>query len=131
MDAARAVMGQGWPFVCGPHPVAPLERRWSERTPAKPGPDGGAGGFGYFCQDKSDSPGRAKSTRQRGRIGTPATRKQCADDVLDAGSGLGTAWRAARFASEAALRQHVAWVERLQPNETFGFIPAITSETSP
>ena len=42
-----------------------------------------------------------------------------------------TAWRAARFASEAALRQQVVWVERLQPNETFGFIPAITSEPRP
>ena len=60
MDAARAAMGQGWPFVCGPHPVGPLERRWSERTPAEPGPDGGANGFGYFCQDKSDSPEGAK-----------------------------------------------------------------------
>ncbi|TRO18920.1 hypothetical protein EQ826_23775 [Ectopseudomonas mendocina] len=32
MDAARAAMGQGWPFVGGPHPVVPLERRWSEET---------------------------------------------------------------------------------------------------
>ena len=108
----------------------PLQRRCSERTPAKPGPDGGAGGFGYFCQDKSDSPGRAKSTRQRGRTGTPAARKQYADDVLGAGSGLSMAWRAARFASETALRQQVGWVERLQPNETFGFMPAITFDAS-
>ncbi|MDV5859462.1 hypothetical protein QM298_00430 [Pseudomonas mendocina] len=26
MDVARAAMGQGWPFVSGPHPVVPLER---------------------------------------------------------------------------------------------------------
>ena len=26
MDAARAVMGQGRPFVGGPHPVVPLEQ---------------------------------------------------------------------------------------------------------
>ena len=50
MDVARAAMGQGWPFVGGPHPVGPLERRWSERTLAQPGPDERAEGFGYFCR---------------------------------------------------------------------------------
>lgn len=25
MDVVRATMGQGWPFVGGPHPVGPLE----------------------------------------------------------------------------------------------------------
>ncbi len=30
----------------------PLERRWSERTPAQPGPDDRAEGFGYFCPQK-------------------------------------------------------------------------------
>ena len=31
----------------------PLERRWSERTLAQPGPDDRAEGFGYFCPQKS------------------------------------------------------------------------------
>ncbi|CAM3025720.1 Uncharacterised protein [Ectopseudomonas mendocina] len=30
----------------------PLERRWSERTPAQPGPDDRAEGFGDFCPQK-------------------------------------------------------------------------------
>jgi hypothetical protein len=53
MPKPRAAMGQGWPFVGGPHPVGLLERRWSERTLAQPGPDERAEGFGYFCQQKS------------------------------------------------------------------------------
>ena len=53
MDVARAAMGQGWPTDGGPHPVGPLERRWSERTLAQPGPDERAEGFGYFCPQKS------------------------------------------------------------------------------
>ena len=34
------------------HRGGPLERRWSERTLAKPGPDERAEGFGYFCPQK-------------------------------------------------------------------------------
>lgn len=41
-----------------------------------------------------------------------------------------TAWRAARFASETALRQQVGWVERPNPNEIIGFMPAIPTDTS-
>jgi hypothetical protein len=35
------------------HRGGPLERRWSERTLAQPGPDERAEGFGYFCPQKS------------------------------------------------------------------------------
>jgi len=45
MDAARAAMGQGWPFAAGP---------WSNdgvREPAAGGPDGGASLFGSFWGD--------------------------------------------------------------------------------
>ena len=45
MDVARAAMGQGWPFVGGPHPVVPLERWWSEGTPAQQG-----GGASLVCR---------------------------------------------------------------------------------
>ncbi|SFJ17563.1 hypothetical protein SAMN05216206_3607 [Pseudomonas guineae] len=32
MDAARAVMGKGGPFIGGPHPAGPSEQLWSEET---------------------------------------------------------------------------------------------------
>ena len=53
MDAARAAMGQGWPFVGGPHPVGPLEQRWSEGTRRSRAGCQGQRPLGYFwgvCQ---------------------------------------------------------------------------------
>lgn len=52
----------GGPWMA--HRGGPLERRWSERTLAQPGPDDRAEGFGYFCR-KSDSPGKAKPNLSR------------------------------------------------------------------
>jgi hypothetical protein len=65
MDVARAAMGQGWPTVGGPHPVGPLERRWSERTLAKPGPDERAEGFGYFARKVTRPEGRNQRHQQK------------------------------------------------------------------
>ncbi len=45
-DAARGLMGHGWPFQAGPP-----ERRCNEGTPAQLGPDVGARPFGYFWGD--------------------------------------------------------------------------------
>jgi len=63
MDVARAAMGQGWPFVSGPHPVVPLEWWWSEGTPAQLGPYVGVCFFAYFlCTSKeSESPVRGET----------------------------------------------------------------------
>jgi hypothetical protein len=55
-------MGHGWPTVGGPHPVVPLERRWSERTLAQPGPDERAEGFGDFC--RAGHPGQKLLARE-------------------------------------------------------------------
>ena len=61
MDAARAVMGQGWPFVGGPHPVVPLERWWNEGTPAQAGPYAGVPfSVGYFLLGKQELRSAAK-----------------------------------------------------------------------
>ncbi|WP_277373823.1 hypothetical protein [Pseudomonas sp. AA-38] len=49
------------------HRGGPLERRWSERTLAQPGPDDRAEGFGYFCPTKVTRPGRRNQKHQQKR----------------------------------------------------------------
>jgi len=51
MDAARGLMGHGWPFQAGPP-----ERRCNEGTPAQLGPDVGARLFGYFWGNAKSNP---------------------------------------------------------------------------
>jgi hypothetical protein len=47
------------------HRGGPLERRWSERTLAQPGPDERAEGFGYFARKVTRPGGRNQKHQQK------------------------------------------------------------------